>query len=116
MNIDNFIIEGKKIIFETGKSIEFDFKIHKSIAINDKIIILLDSPDKGIYNQNIFAVAFDGNLIWQVEKSPDLDLIGYCPYTGLYREGSDIVGYNWCGFRITIDTETGKIMNILFTK
>lgn len=116
MNNDNFIIKENKIIFEAGKTIEFNFPIHDSIATVDKIIVLLDIPDKVNYNQNIFAVGFDSNIVWQVDNSKDLDFIGYCPYTGLHRDGVDIVGYNWCGFRVTIDIDTGKINDILFTK
>jgi hypothetical protein len=114
--MDNYYISGRKIAFEAGNAIEFDFPIGKTLTYKNKIIVLLDVFHEGGYNQNMFAVSFRGKIVWQVEKSLDADLIGYCPFTSVELNHPELLCFNKCGFRITVNPVNGHITSQVFTK
>ena len=116
MKINNYSLNEKTLKFENGCLIEFKFPIRQSIVFNDMIIILLHIGGNTQYNRNIFAADFNGVLLWQIEQSNDLDLMGYCPFISLEMIDSELVSHNWCGFRYIINPSTGKIISKIFTK
>ncbi len=80
--MNSYIIEATRIIFDNGSVVEFNFPVKANIEYEDKVIVLLDIGNSK-YNQNIFAVNSGAAILWQIEKSNDLDLIGYCPFVGI---------------------------------
>lgn len=114
--MDNYHISGNKLIFEEGHVVEFDFPVLKTLIINQSIIILLNVPGKKGYNQNIFAVNFRGKIIWQIERSADLDGIGDCPFVSVEINKSELVCFAWCGFRLTVNPASGKVTSQIFAK
>lgn len=116
MNVKNYRTDQKKIIFETGNFIEFDFPINDTLIFNSKIIVLLDVLGNTKFNQNIYAIDFNGDILWQIEKTENLDIIGYCPFISIEIENLKLVSFNWCGFKFTIDSNSGKVIESIFTK
>jgi hypothetical protein len=114
--MDNYYISAHKLVFEAGNVVEFESTIQKTLAIDRKIIVLLHSAGNAADNRNIFAVNFNGDLLWQIEKSLDLDIIGDCPFVGIEINKAELVCYNWCGFRFTADPATGQITSRVFTR
>jgi hypothetical protein len=111
----SYKIEGKKISFSTTECIEFDFPISKVLEFDNKILVLLDVLD-GIFNRNVFAISNLGDFLWQIQKSKELDAIGNCPFTSFDIRNGNLSLFNWCGFRFTVDIDTGEIMSSIFTK
>lgn len=116
MDIENYHIDQKKIIFETGNIVEFDFPIKETIVFDGKIIVLLDIWGNTRYNQNVFAIDFNGKILWQIERTENLDMIGYCPFINIETDNLKLVSFNWCGFKFTVDAKTGEVTERIFTK
>lgn len=114
--MDNYYISGRKIVFEGGNAVEFDFPIRKTLMFNKSIIVLLDVFRDTGYNQNIFAVNFKGNVTWQVEGSLDADMAGFCPFISVEVSNQELLCFNRCGFRLTINPATGQVTSQVFDK
>ncbi|MBB6127004.1 hypothetical protein [Mucilaginibacter lappiensis] len=116
MDKENYHIDQKKMILETGNIVEFDFPIKETLVFDGKIIVLLDILENTKYNQNVFAIDFDGKTLWQIERTENLDKIGYCPFISIETENLKLVSFNWCGFKFTVDAKTGAVTERIFTK
>ncbi|NHA04490.1 hypothetical protein G7092_11815 [Mucilaginibacter sp. HC2] len=116
MDIENHQVDQKKIILEKGNIVEFDFPIKETLAFDGKIIVLLDILENIRYNKNVFAIDFDGKILWQIAKTENLDMIGYCPFISIEIENLKLVSFNWCGFKFTVDAKTGYVTERIFTK
>ncbi|WP_143065263.1 hypothetical protein [Mucilaginibacter gossypiicola] len=116
MNVGSYRVDQQKIIFETGKFIEFDFSVQDTLVFDGKIIVLLDVSGNIRFNRNVYAIDFNGELLWQIERSENLDLIGYCPFISVEAQNPKLVSFNWCGFKFIIDPDTGKVIESIFTK
>ncbi|MDB5132989.1 MAG: hypothetical protein JWR02_2738 [Mucilaginibacter sp.] len=111
-----YTIDERKLVFGNGNTLEFDFAIMKVIDQNERIYVMLDVFGDNFYNQNIFAVSGSGELLWQIEKSNELDSIGHCPFIDFEITESLLISWNWCGFRFRVDINNGKIVDSTFTK
>ena len=109
------MIEGQRVTFDNGSVVGFDFPVKEKIEFEDKVIVLLKIGNSQ-YNQNVFAINKAGMILWQIEKSEDLDLMGYCPFVNIEMRQGQLILWNWCGFRLTADIDTGKIIDSVFTK
>ncbi|MGN8072637.1 hypothetical protein [Mucilaginibacter sp. 22184] len=118
MNTENYHIDEKKIVFEKGLTVEFDFPIKETLVFNDKIIVLLDivGTTNTKYNQNVFAIDRNGKILWQIERTENLDAIGYCPFISIEMDNLNLVSFNWCGYKFIIDPKTGEVIERIFTK
>jgi len=111
----DYQIDNKRIKFDNGNEVEFDFPVQSTIVYHKKVIVLLDTVG-GIYNQNIFAVNSDAQILWQIERSENLDLLGDCSFTSISIREDNLSAFNWCGFRFTFDINTGSVLDQYFTK
>jgi len=108
----NYQIESNKIIFENGIITKFEYEIIKTLKVNDIILVLIKKPFRVIYNRTIFAVSYNGNILWQV---PDRDSYPGeekdCPFVDmiLNTEGN-IVLFNWCSIAFVVDPNTGTVL------
>jgi hypothetical protein len=112
---DNYNMNASKITFETGNKVEFDFPISEILIFKNSYIILLDILNGVKYNSNIFCLDFTGKIKWQINNF-EMDQIRYCPFISLEIVDFKLISYTWCGFRYTIDPQTGKIIERIFTK
>ena len=73
------------------------------------MILRLEIPIKTIYNENVFGVNLDGNIIWQI---PKVDLLyDDSPFVGLIKEDKKSVwAINWDGTALLLDVNTGEIL------
>jgi hypothetical protein len=66
--------------------------------------------------RNVYLVSLDGHIKWQIEA------IGYTPetrnwqYVGINYKNNTLWATNSIGFAVTLDPETGKILERKFTK
>ena len=109
MNSDKInFIEGNKF-FEFGKILfTTDANIEKFIRLGNNIIVLVKT-DEFPSDRNIFCYDKSGRLKWQIPQ-PDV-LISQNYYTSIYLStNNELKAYNWNGVEVTIDVETGKIV------
>ena len=114
--MDNYCISNRKIIFEAGSVVEFDFSIKQTLIFNHHIIVLLDIPADTCYNQNVFAVNFKGKTVWQIQGSDNLDRLGICPFTSIGISHYELICFNLCGFRLTVNPATGHVTSQVFNR
>ena len=62
-------VEKNKLYITLGgdkKTIEFPYAIGEIEIFDDCIIIMIDPPIKTTFNENIYSVSYDGNILWQI--------------------------------------------------
>jgi hypothetical protein len=66
--------------------------------------------------RNVFFVADDGKVKWQIENFSEEPLSLYSGWVDISYKNGELIGYNWLGYECKIDLETGKILERIFTK
>ena len=101
---------GKSQVFV--HSIE-EYKVHRGM-----VFVLLTSPAKEVFNENVYALNEQGEIVWQIEKMACPDGLKDCPFTGINIEPKtgNLWLYNWSGYLYTVVPETGQILDRVFTK
>ena len=103
-------INDRKIEFENGKVLTFDFPIMKTLLHNGIIIVLLDKPPKIIFNENVYGVSNGGDLLWQIPKVEDEQQ--HCPFIDMHiNEEGKLILRNWCHLNYEIDGKTGHVLS-----
>lgn len=107
----SFRVEGKELHFDCGATTNFEYPITEMIDFGEVVAVLLKAPHEGQpYNENVFGVAKDGEIQWQV---PRMDWVrGNSPYTAIFKSEKDgLVGlYNYRGTNIFLDPIAGKFI------
>jgi hypothetical protein len=83
------------------------------ISDNNNMYILLDYYEFDVkkYISNFLCINNNLDIKWHAELLNKEDI-----YSGLGKTGKDIIGYTWNGWKCTINKDTGKIVDTLFTK
>lgn len=110
----DYRVEGKTVAFNNGKEITFIYEIGDTVYCNRVVAVRLIIPTDVVLNENIYGYTTDGDMLWQIEKV-GLPYVN-SPYTGLWCEAENFMAYNWSGFELTLDPQTGKVISRLFTK
>ena len=72
-------------LFVNNTHVEFKYPVYKVLSINQTIVVLLQTQQVEIYNENIFGVNENGQIIWQVQERPNFKLEGYKqPFTNIW--------------------------------
>jgi hypothetical protein len=95
------------------KEIELPWPIEQIIQFKEIYVVLLQTYGKVIFNENVFGIRM-GQVIWQIEPVPTVH--EHSPFTGIFKEGNNVILGNWDGNEYTVDPETGKILKREFTK
>lgn len=111
INHNQLLITTSNLFF---KKIEFLFDIRQIEEINDIVIVRLDIPLGVIFNENIYAVSADGEILWQIPKMSHV--YEDSPYVNMLVKGENIELYNWDGTILLIEPATGKILEKGYTK
>lgn len=105
-------------VLEIGpKTFDLDDKISKVVDVDGRYIVLFqyDSLSVEDENRNIKAYSKDGDVLWTVEKSPQVE-DGGNPFTGIGITEEGLIGYTWHGLGVIIDVSTGEWKPYAFTK
>lgn len=101
-------IDGCKIILESGKVVGFKFPIAETLVFEEGIVVMLDVPPKSGFNENVYGINFDGQILWQIAARKYV--YDDSPYTGIgYKNGMAAL-YNWDGLESVVDPKTGKVL------
>lgn len=107
--LDNLLYVDNVIIYQ------FQYDIKEFNVFNDKIIVLLKSPIKQNFNENIFCVDVFGNLKWQIEKTSHI--YEDSPYDKIIKISELFIeAWNYDSNNYIVDVETGKILSQRFLK
>jgi hypothetical protein len=95
-----------------------------NVALMHKIVDVVEGPNGVLVlldysvglNRNVFFVAPDGRVKWQIELFSDHPKAGAIPYTGVGFRENRLSAYNFAGFDCELDPETGAITKATFTK
>ena len=100
------------------KHVTFDYPIEMVYETCGIMLVLLDVPPKQSMAENIFAVSKEGEILWQIEHSPNTGTDPANRYTGIGDSSIPgiAVASNWNGMNFYIDIKSGKIMDTEFTK
>ena len=61
-------IEGTSMTLASGAKTIFRFPIGNAIEFGDVIVVRLQIPRGTIFNENVYGVGADGNIIWQIQQ------------------------------------------------
>jgi hypothetical protein len=92
----------------------FDYPIVQTIELESLAVIRLEIPPNINYNENVFGVSEDGQLLWQIKK---VALVyTNSPYVNLSKHDSLVVAQNWDGLSLWLEPATGKIVKSFYGK
>jgi hypothetical protein len=104
-NID-YSVE-KNILKVKSEEVQFDWPIAEIVAFNDILVVRVE-PDPGVcFNENVFGVSANGEIVWAVEKLKHV--YGDSPYTKIIAKDEHVKLFNWDGDELLVDPFTGKI-------
>jgi hypothetical protein len=104
-----FRIEEGKLLMDTGKAVSFKYPVYKAIGFDDVVVVMLLIQSGGRFNENVFGVSREGELIWQVPEKGHV--YESSPYTNIGRDGDKVLLANFDGLQLTVDPPTGKILD-----
>jgi hypothetical protein len=112
--INSFSITEGELQLDSGRKVTFLYPIIKAVEFDNIFVVMLDVPPGAHYNENVFGVDADGNIIWQIEKlpSPYPDTI----YVSLNQQGDKAKLNNYDGSELVINPATGQLINKRFVK
>lgn len=99
---------------KSGITIPFQHNIAELLVFPEVIIVRLDIPYRVLFNENVYGISHEGNLLWQI---PKIDHVYQdSPYTGMKIMNNELILCNWDGLDVTIDPITGNILKTSYGK
>ncbi len=80
---------------------------------SDCSIVLLDPSQESRTFQNLLYIDCEGSIVWEADL-PDTN-VGDVYLKVLYQDNC-IIAYSWSGFKVEIDSKSGKIISREFVK
>ena len=117
-----------RVLKINDRQVEFEQPIDEFLVLEDRVIILFepseeqeDDPDFG---RNVFAFDETGEQLWRIQDSGftigshrDDDSEVRAPYTGMgLKENGRIIVSQQIGCSFDVDSQTGKISNMVLGK
>jgi hypothetical protein len=118
MNESDIKVIGNCIMLPNGKSQVFTYSVSEYKVHRGMVFVLLDYPLKEVFNENVYALNEQGEIVWQIEKMICPGGSVNCPFSGINidKKTGNLLLYNKWGFLLTVVPETGEILDRLFTK
>lgn len=115
-----YTIYDSTLTFENGKKVSFKYPIAHVVLANEVFVVLLKAQSKEIFNENVYGVSQEGEILWQVQKSPSLNndlYVGVSTTPSMQKHGEKFIRLNrWDGVAVEIRPETGEILSSRVTK
>lgn len=105
---DRFRVESGKVVFDSGKVGSFKYPVVEAVGFDKAVVVRLEVPEGVIFNENVYGLAYDGQMLWQVPVKGHV--YDDSPYTKITRRGDAILLSNWDGLDLTLDPETGSVL------
>jgi hypothetical protein len=107
------------MIFNNGRVVEFEYPINerKTLIMDFVIIVILETPSKSKYNNNVFAISDIGNFLWQIDIEEPYIKDHNCPFVEARIDDSEkLLLFNWCNTAFIVEPITGAIINKFLTQ
>lgn len=120
--IKNLEVVDKRIIIRTDEGQyqkEFDYKIKKTIEVENKIFVLIESYKNPYKNRNVFCLNAKAEVMWQIQDPDNLSTnqkSSSAAFTDLKKVDEKVIAWTWDGYRFDIDMQNGQLLNASFTK
>ena len=86
----------------------FRHPVGQAETFGNVAVVRLDVPPGTRLNENVFAISSDGRVLWQI--APESHAYEDSPYTGLSRDGDQVVAHNWDGAVLWLDPASGQVI------
>jgi|SRR6056297_318034 len=88
----------------------FKWPIVQVVEASDDVLVVRVEPTPGtIDNCNVFGVASDARVLWQVADRDHM--YDDSPYTGLLLVNENVLLSNWDGATLLVNTKTGDVIH-----
>ena len=115
MSIVEFRVEDGRL-FIGGKFVGLPYAVCEVVECGSLLAVRVEPPIGVIFNRNVFAVARDGKVLWQIAESPhgtEADK----PYIVIFRDKDEgLIAANWNGVDYLVNLECGGISTKAFNK
>jgi len=102
----------EEIFFEQSDGSErktsFDWPVVEVLQVANTVVVRTEPQPGSCDNQNVFGVASDGTIQWQV--GPQRHIYDDSPYTGITLIDDGIKLSNWDGTELVVDATTGDVL------
>src|SRR5438067_12097683 len=97
---------------DNHRIVEFEYPIQKCLDLGEVLIVLLRTPYKTLYNENVFGISRNGERLWQVQKNIEYPSGSKdCPFTDVFlNKNNELVLYNWCDLAFVVNPNSGEIL------
>lgn len=112
--LERYKISGNKVIFQNGEEITFGYPIGETLDFQDVIVIRLELPLGVVFNENVFGLSCDGEILWQISKQKHIGEDS--PYTQLSYQNGKAGLYNWDASLYIVEPNTGEVIKERFLK
>src|SRR5438105_1545348 len=113
----NWKIYGKRIVAPNRSVAEFEFPVKETVDVGAVLVVLLDVPPDKVMSENVFGVSKNGEILWQIERVPEIAADSASVYTGIFGHDENIVCLgNWIGVAAEVDARNGKVIRNWITK
>ena len=114
MNRTSYRVKKNRIEFDARSTLRFKYPIAELIEFDDVIVVRLEIPARAKYNENVFGISENGDLLWQVPSLPRL--AKNAPYIGIGRDGDFARLNNWDGMVYWLAPKSGTVVKEIFGK
>jgi hypothetical protein len=105
----NIKVSNNKILLNGDLLKSFDFEIKEFVEFENVILVCLNYFDVP-FNENIFALDYNGRIIWQISKYTPIEGTK-SSFVGLNKESENSCwAVNWDGTSLLLDVNTGNIL------
>ena len=101
-----------------GNTVQFDTPIFDQVELNDMVVVLLEWTDEEFPDRtrNVYAVARDGSILWQIDRTPDNIGGNHSAYGGLHVIDDDLWATSVAGVSYKLDVRSGEIVDTKIVK
>lgn len=102
----------KNVLIVNKHRVEFQYNIQNVISIGKKLVVLLDVPFDITLLDNVFAVSYEGEIIWRIQNPSEVYPISdRLPYEYMRLDDlSNLVVTDFVGIRYTVNPVNGTII------
>lgn len=108
-SINHHIKDGT--LYVNNTPVEFKYPAYKAIEMNSIIVVLLDTQPIEVFNENIFGVNSSGEIVWQIQERPNLNIKQYKqPFTNIWvTDTGTLMCVDSVGLNFSVDPLDGAI-------
>lgn len=106
-----------RIQCENGTVCELPFDIKECVEVGEILLVVLDVRGKALMDENVFAISLRGEVLWTIQRVPDITLNPSDSYVGFVSIGGNSAKIaSWNGWVVEVDIATGKVVGSQWLK